>query len=543
MQSGSKGSRRARTTIPDNGSGNPAHTFDAVVIGAGHNGLVCAGYLARAGLSVAVVEQKKVVGGCVLTEEVGPGWRINKYGMEHYVIQNTPIISDLSLERYGLTYRSLEPTVFSPFPDGRCMVFHRTLEKTVSHISGLSKRDARAYEKFHARWSRVQRAIGRSAVAGRPVSLEEALRSSVEISPGDAEIVLAESTLPAGTILKETFETEYVSSPIAFLGPAALGQSPAAAHTGWLVGWHIGAERVARPVGGSGMLTLALARMVEASGGVILTGERVTGIILERGRAAGVVTARGKRVRSKVVASNADPKQTLLDLLDGGAPLGRAEARAVRRIKVTPGFTFKADYLLRGAPRYAATRSTRTAAAATFVAPSVEALTRAHEEFSRGNNPKEPGLMVALHSMRDHSLAPPGKQGLMLETRYTPYAPADGPWTKERSSQEATRLLEMFEAYAPGVSKMVESVLPLSPLDMERDVLVPNGNFLHADMDFDQMFDSRPAEGLVDGYRVRSVEGVYLCGAGAFPGGAISGIPGRNAALQIISEFSSRRVL
>jgi phytoene dehydrogenase-like protein len=145
--------------------------------------------------------------------------------------------------------------------------------------------------------------------------------------------------------------------------------------------------------------------------------------------------------------------------------------------------------------------------------------------------------MVALHSITDPSLAPPGKHGLMIETRYTPYAPRGAKWTEEGAEREASRLLGLFEEYAPGVSKMVEQIRPISPPDMERDVLIPRGNFMHADMAIEQMFDSRPAKGLLDGYRVRSVDGLYLCGAGTFPGGGISGVPGRNAALQIISNL------
>jgi phytoene dehydrogenase-like protein len=345
-------------------------SFDVIIVGGGHNGLVCAGYLVREGLSVAVVENKKIVGGCVVTEEVSPGWRINTYGLEHYVIQNTPIVSDLSLPRYGLEYYSLEPTVFSPFKNQKHMLFHRKLEKTVSHISGLSQKDARSYEKFHAKWSRVQRAIGMAALSG-PVSLEESLCRSPEISRIEVGDIVQDAMLPASTLLAENFETDYVASPIAFLGPAAVGQSPAAEGTGWLLAWHIGAEKVARPKGGSGALTVALARMIEANRGTIVTGERVSRITVAEGRVTGVEMAGGRTLSSRFVSSGADPKQTLLELLEDTGALGTSEKRKVRGIKVSAGFTFKADYLLGGLPRYASTRSIRAAGAATFIAESV----------------------------------------------------------------------------------------------------------------------------------------------------------------------------
>jgi phytoene dehydrogenase-like protein len=515
-----------------------AASFDAIVIGGGHNGLVCAGYLSKKGFSVAVVEQKGIVGGCVVTEEVAPGWKINTYGMEHYVIQSGPIISDLKLSRYGLRYYALEPTVFAPFKDGNYMLFHRNLDKTLSHIYGLSGRDARAYEKFHGRWFRVMQAIGIAAMSG-PMSIEAAVKRHSNLDQDAIDEVLREAALPASKILAETFETDYVASPVAFLGPAAVGQSPSAPGTGWLVAWHIGAERVARAYGGSGALTQALARMIEANGGTIITDEKVVRILVRDGRAYGVETANGRTLLARVVASNADPKQTLITLMDEGDPLGTSQRRKVGRIKVSSGLTFKADYLLKEAPKYTCMRSRSTAGAATFIAPSVASLSKAYEEFERGRNPKEPGLMVAIHSITDPSLVPQGKEGLLLETRFSPYRIEGSMWTEERAKDEAFRLLQIFEQYAPGVSNLVERVRPITPPEMERDVMIPRGNFMHADMCSGQIFEDRPTAGILDGYRVRSIEGLYLCGSGAFPGGGISGAPGRNAARQIASDLGA----
>lgn len=413
----------------------------AVIVGGGHNGLVCAAYLAKAGLSVVLLEQKYIVGGCVVTEEITPGWRVNTYSFEHYVIQNTPIISDLSLERFGLRYYSVDPAVFCPFPDRRYMLLYRELSRTLKHIETLSKKDARAYEKFHIKWSKVLRAIGLGALAG-PSSFEAILTNS-GLFNSSAEIneIVQECSLPASNILSENFETEYVPALIAFLGPAAVGQSPSAANTGWLCAWHLGAERLARPVGGSGELSQSLANSAKANGAQILTGEMVSEIIVKNGKAVGVKTVSGKQFDSEIVVSNADPKQTLLKLAKGADFLEFDEVKKIESIVVSTGFTFKADYLLSGLPNYLCRPTERGLPnechkAATFIAPSVEFLSEAFAEYSNGKNPKAPGLMVALHSTTDSSLAPSGKHSLVLETRYTPYKLYGLSWTESDKEAE-----------------------------------------------------------------------------------------------------------
>lgn len=515
-----------------------------IVIGGGHNGLVCAAYLAKGGLPVVVLEQKKVVGGCVVTEEVSPGWRINTYSFEHYVIQNTPIISDLSLEKFGLRYYSVDPAVFCPFPDQRYMLLYRELKNTLKHIETFSKKDSHAYEKFHAKWSRIGGALSKGALQG-PSSFESMLSSSgLFHSKDEINEILQESKLPASNILSENFETQYVSVPVAFLGPAAVGLSPSAPNTGWLCAWHIGAEQLARPQGGSGQLTIALREAAKASGATILENEKVTEITVRSGKAIGVKTASGKNFDSDIVVSNADPKQTLLDLVGGLQSLSSEDYQRTSSIRVTPGFTFKADYLLSELPDYLCKpleknrKANECHRAATFIAPTVESISKAYSEFSNGNNPRTPGLMVAIHSSTDPTLVPSGKQSLVLETRFTPYKVRGLSWTESDIQNESERLLSIYSGYCPGVEELVEDSRAMCPRDMETDVMIPDGNFMHVDMNFEQMFEHRPSSRLLNGYEVNSVENLFLCGAGTFPGGGVSGIPGRNAAMQIMAKLS-----
>jgi phytoene dehydrogenase-like protein len=426
------------------------------------------------------------------------------------------------------------------------MLLYREPANTIKHVEMLSRKDARSYEKFRARWARVNAAIGKCALDG-PASFESILAKS-GFFPDRSELneVVQESKLPAANILSENFETDYVSSLIAFLGPAAVGLSPAAPNTGWLCAWHLGAERLARPVGGSGELTRALAASAKANGATILTGERVSEIMIQNGKAIGIKTTSGKVIESTFVVSNADPKQTLLKLARAGNFLSTDLYRQIEYIRVTPGFTFKADYLLSDLPDYLCKpleknrHLNESHTAATFIAPSVEALSLAHKEFSSGKNPKEPGLMVAIHSSMDRSLVPEGKQGLVLETRFTPYKLYGLSWMDSDKEAETERLLALYSQYCPGVDDLVEETTAKCPQDMESDVMIPQGNFMHADMKFEQMFDSRPSQGLLDGYEVAAVPNLYLCGAGTFPGGGVSGIPGRNAALQILSNISAQ---
>ena len=515
-----------------------------VIIGGGHNGLVCAAYLAKVGLSVVLLEQKYTVGGCVVTEEVSPGWRVNTYSFEHYVIQNTPIISELSLEKFGLRYYSVDPAVFCPFPDRKYMLLYRELGKTLKHIETLSRKDSQAYEKFHSKWSKISKAFGLGVFPG-PTSFEEILTNSgLFKNREEVNEIVQECSLPASNILSENFETEYVPALIAFLGPAAVGQSPSAANTGWLCAWHLGAERLARPAGGSGELSRALADSAKANGAQIFTGEKVSEIIVKNGKAVGVKTTNGKQFDSEIVVSNADPKQTLLKLAKGADFLQFDELKKIESITVSTGLAFKADYLLSGLPNYLCRRTengmpNECHRAATFIAPSVEALSEAFAEYSNGYNPKTPGLMVALHSSTDRSLAPPGKHSLVLETRYTPYKLYGLSWMKSDRQQEAERLLSIYGKYCPDVEDLVEDSRAMAPQDMEADVMIPQGNFMHADMSYSQMFENRPAPGLLNGYEVDSISNLFLCGAGTFPGGGVSGIPGRNAANQILKKLSS----
>jgi phytoene dehydrogenase-like protein len=510
--------------------------YDVIVVGAGHNGLVAAAYLAKQGLRVAVLEKSHVPGGCVRTSEIFPGYKVNVYSLEQYLIHATPIIQELGLSQYGLKYYDVDPTIFAPFKDKKYMLFYKDLEKTTKHIESFSKHDAKAYRKFVEDYDPLNELLGGMGMSP-PVSMFDLARDFEGIQLDRLFQILFTS---AKEILDETFETEYVKVPIAFLGPAAIGLQPSQKGTGWTVAWHLSARKLARPYGGSGALILALEKMLASHGCQILLNSEVQKIIVKNGKAIGVQLEDGKQIESKIVVAACDPKQTFLSLV-GEENLDSSFVSEVKKIRVANGIAMKADYALNGLPTYSCNPTTgvnECHGAAGFISPSLDSLEKAYDEYKYGNNPKEPGLMVALPSSIDPTLAPSGKHVLSLETRYTPYKLSNGANWDDIKEEVADGLLDIYSEYAQNAKKLVLKKYSASPVDWERDLNLPKGNFFHADMSIDQMFDLRPGVGMAQ-YKT-PIEGLYITGAGTHPGGGVSGLPGYNASHTILCELLHR---
>jgi phytoene dehydrogenase-like protein len=510
--------------------------YDVIVVGAGHNGLVAAAYLAKEGLSVAVFEKSHIPGGCVQTAEILPGYKVNVYSLEQYLIHATPIIQDLELSNYGLKYYDIDPTIFAPFKDRKYMLFYRDLEMTIKHIERFSKHDAIAYRKFVEDYEPLNELLGGMGLCP-PISMFDL---ATELRGTQSDKLFQILFTSAKEILDETFETEYVKVPIAFLGPAAIGLQPSQKGTGWTVAWHLSARKLARPIGGSGALIIALEKMLASHGCKILVNCEVQKITVEKGKATGVELKDGRRLESKIVLAACDPKQTFLRLI-GEENLDSSFVSDVKKIKIANGIAMKADYALDGLPIYSCDPTSgvnECHGAAGFISPSLDSLEKAYDEYKYGNNPKEPGLMVALPSSVDPTLAPNGKHVLSLETRYTPYKLSNGANWDEIKDQVGDELLEIYSEYAPNVKSLVLKKYSASPVDWERDLNLPKGNFFHVDMSIDQMFNLRPGVGMAQ-YKT-PLEGLYITGAGTHPGGGVSGLPGRNVSRTILNELLHR---
>ncbi|MDG6994530.1 MAG: NAD(P)/FAD-dependent oxidoreductase [Nitrososphaerota archaeon] len=508
--------------------------YDAIVVGAGHNGLVTAGYLSKQGLKVLVLEKSHVAGGCVRTEELFPGFKVNVYSFEQYLIHSTSIIEDLELATFGLRYYSVDPTIFSPFKDGKFMLFYKDLDRTVKHIERFSSHDAKAYRELVEEFEPLNDLLGGMSQSP-PISI---LDLAISLKGTESERLFQVLFSSAKEILEEQFETEYVKVPMAFLGPAAIGLAPSQKGTGWTVGWHLLGRKLARPYGGTGQLISALVKMLEYHSSEVLLNSEVKNITIKNGKASGVELKDGRKFESKIVVAACDPKQTLLKLV-GEEHLDSELVSGVKRIKVANGIAMKADYILEGLPIYSCNPTKGVSEchkAATYISESVDSLEKAYDEYKYGCNPKVPALMVALHTAGDSSLAPSGKHILSLETRYTPYELADGSSWDEIKDEVADNLLEIYSEYCPNVRKLVSKRYVASPVDWERDLNLPRGNFLHADMSIDQLFSLRPAIGLSK-YKT-PIGGLYITGAGTHPGGGVSGAAGYNAAQAILQEMN-----
>jgi phytoene dehydrogenase-like protein len=513
---------------------------DFVVVGAGHNALVCAGYLARAGYAVHVVERRPVVGGAVVTEEIVPGFRFDLGGSAHILINHTTIVQDLELERHGLEYIDLDPLFFAPFPDGSHITIWRDLDRTCQSIAAVSERDAEAYASFVAKWEPVAETFIDTFL--HPPSARRVARSLVWDSLRRSQNVLEtwrDSMLGYGALVRRSFTDPRVRAVIGWMA-AQSGPPPGEALSGPLAMWHPLYHRsgMRRPRGGSGMLTQALARMIEAHGGTITTGAPVTRIIVDGGRAAGVECEDGTILRARNVVSGAHVHTTLGLLDDDAVP--PSMRRGLRRRRVGNGFGMVVRFAMDELPDYTALPTPDRVAggdhhdALQFVCPDMDYLDAAYADFRDGRPSRNPALVAMTFSRADPTLAPPGKHTLFLWGQYYPYELASGEHWDEIGDREADRMLETLAAYAPNVRGAVIDRLVETPLYLERELGLPRGNVMHLEMSSDQMFIRRPAFGMHQ-YRT-PIAGLYLTGASTHPGGGIMGAAGQNASRVILDD-------
>jgi len=529
--------------------------YDAIVIGAGHNSLVTAGYLAKSGLRTLVVERRERVGGIADTTELAPGARVPT--LMHTVGRLRPsVVRDLDLKRHGLTLLAPEVRVFAPSPDGTALILYGDPARTAEGLHGRSEKDAAAYPDFDRRvrvLSRFLAALGDEtppdivspgfgdALLG--LRLGRAFRGLGRL---DARTILRVLPMAVADFVAESFETDALQAAIAWrgvrfasLGPwsggsAAVLLGDSAGNDGGAAGETVYAR------GGPGALAEALAAAARTLGAEVRTSADVIAVTTADGRATGVALASGEEIAAPMVVSGADPKRTLLDLVDPVTlgPSMRWRAGNIRQ----PGVVAKVNLVLSGVPRFpAANGDERLLRGRILVAPGIDPIERAFDASKYGRPSETPVLEATIPSLADPTLvsgAPEGTQVMSVIAQYAPYRLRDGDWDASREAL-GDCVMAVLESVAPGISSLVAARQVLTPLDLERDFGLTGGHPLHAEPALDSFFLWRPLLGYAR-YRL-PVEGLYLCGSGAHPGGGISGWPGQNAAREILADAKKRR--
>ena len=524
-----------------------AETRDIVIIGGGHNGLVTAFYLAKAGFKPLVIERREQVGGAAITDEFHPGFRCST--LAHTVGPIRPdIVRDLQLEKHGLRLITPEISVTALTPEGRALSLYQDTNKSVQEISAFSQKDAAKYPEFQQSLGKMGRVIA-EALAITPPNIDHPSggdlwsmlktgRAIRNLGKKDMYRLLRWGPMAVADLAAEYFETELLRAVVAargifgtFLGPWSAGSALVLLIRAAGDSQPAGSAFLA--AGGMGALTQAMASAAKAAGAEIRTGADVIEIRVKDGASTGVLLSTGEEINARAVISNADPKRTLLRLTD---PL-HLSPDFVQKMQHYRGngTVAKVNLALSGLPKFTALQNGDGAAlkGRIHIGNEIDYLERAFDESKYGNFSRRPYLEATIPSLTDPTLAPEGKHVMSIYMQYAPYK-LKGDWESQRMALGQT-VVQTLAQYAPNLPEMILTHQIITPLDLEEKYGMTGGQIFHGELALDQFFTMRP---LLDWARYRTpIQNLFLCGSGTHPGAGLTGGSGANAAREILKEL------
>ena len=510
-----------------------ATQYSAIIVGGGHNGLVAANYLARQGNSVLVLERRDFVGGACITEELFPGFRVSSCSYICHLLQEK-VINDLELRKHGLEIYEMDPVSFSPLPGGNHVMRWHDDERTAESIARISPADGARYHDWVAFWERAGGIIQRYFLTDPPTLAEVA--ADVRGAP-DEPIFERMLTGSMKDLVEEYFQSPLVRACFIDAQDAGDVRAPGSIMAVAYIRSDILTpdENFGIPKGGMGAITQSMARSAQAHGVEIRLNAEVRQILTTNGRANGVLLADGERIHADAVLSNADPKRTFLSLMDAN-DVPPALLADIRRSKTNTAF-LKFHAALDELPDFSAYLGEGydpKALAYTRVCPSVEYFERSWDDAKSGRPSSSPIMFIQIPTVYDDTLTPPGKHVMSVWSMYAPVRLREGTW-QDAKQAVGEHLIDTIAQYAPNFRDVLLDWELFTPLELEERVGLTDGNIRHLDITSQQMFAGRGTRG-ISGYRT-PIEGLYICGAGAHPGGEVTGAPGHNAAHALMRDW------